>query len=73
MSETELNDSSRMEGDRFWAETHAVENVPPPLVDRNLFTSDRALCEAIAREGAGWAERDLAAFGALAGSSRMIE
>jgi putative acyl-CoA dehydrogenase len=30
--------------------THLVENQPPPLAGYNLFTADRALTEAVARE-----------------------
>jgi putative acyl-CoA dehydrogenase len=29
--------------------THEVFNQPPPLIDYNLFTSDRALQEGVAR------------------------
>lgn len=57
----------------FWAETHVVENQPPALHDYNLYAQDVALCEAVAREGAAWAEADLQAFGALTGSREMIE
>jgi putative acyl-CoA dehydrogenase len=39
----------------------------------NLFTSDMALGEAVAREGAAWARGDLDAFGALAGSATALE
>ena len=53
--------------------THSVENQPTPLVDVNLFTSDRALGEAVVREGAGWAADGLAAFGARLGSAELIE
>jgi len=73
MTEPDPDMTSHPGHDRFWAQTHEVENVPPPLVDRNLFTSDRALCEAITREGARWAEDDLVAFGELTGSAGMIE
>lgn len=58
---------------RFMAETHQVENQPPPLEDYNLYLQDQALREAVAREGAGWAEDDLNAFGSLTGSREMIE
>ena len=37
------------------AETHIVENQPPPLRDYNLYQQDVALREAVAREGAAWA------------------
>ncbi|NMM26640.1 MAG: isovaleryl-CoA dehydrogenase [Glaciimonas sp.] len=57
----------------FMAETHKVENQPPPLQDYNLYLQDQALREAVAREGAGWAENELSAFGILTGSREMIE
>lgn len=57
----------------FLAETHKVENQPPPLQDYNLYLQDQALREAVVREGAGWAENDLNAFGILTGSREMIE
>jgi putative acyl-CoA dehydrogenase len=52
---------------------HEVLNQPPPLVDYNLFTSDRALREAIAREGAGWACDTLAEFGRRLGTAEVME
>ncbi len=55
------------------AETHIVENQPPALRDTNLYQQDAALREAVAREGAAWAEADLQAFGQLTGSAEMIE
>ena len=55
------------------AETHVVENQPPPLRDYNTYQQDVALCEAVAREGAAWAEPALQAFGALTGSRELIE
>ncbi len=58
---------------RYLAETHRVENQPQPLQDYNMYLEDQALREAVAREGAAWAEDDLRAFGALAGSREMIE
>jgi len=48
-------------------------NQSPPFVDVNLFTSDTALGEAVAREGAGWARDGLEKFGALAGSATALE
>ena len=50
------------------AETHVVENQPPPLRDYNVYAQDAALVEAVAREGAAWAAPQLQAFGALTGS-----
>ena len=55
------------------AETHIVENQPPALCDTNLYQQDAALREAVAREGAAWAEADLQSFGKLTGSAEMIE
>ena len=57
----------------FLAETHEVQNQPPALQDYNLYQHDHALREAVAREGAAWAEGDLQAFGALTGSREVIE
>jgi putative acyl-CoA dehydrogenase len=47
--------------------THQVENQAPPLVGYNLFTSDRALSEAVQREGAGWIEDRAVALGETLG------
>jgi putative acyl-CoA dehydrogenase len=52
--------------------THAVENQPPPLEPYDLFTSDRALVEAVTAEGAGWAKDHIASFGARLGSKEVI-
>ncbi len=52
--------------------THRVENQVPPLEDVNLFEVDAALKEGLVREGAGWAEEQVRAFGALMGSERVI-
>src|SRR5258706_155786 len=40
-----------------------VANQPPPLRDYNLVAENRPLVEAVRREGAGWAEEGLLAFG----------
>ncbi|MDP3856130.1 MAG: isovaleryl-CoA dehydrogenase [Stagnimonas sp.] len=55
--------------DRFL--THTVDNQVPPLRGLNLYASDLALREAIAREGGGWGEADLQAYGAIAGGELM--
>jgi putative acyl-CoA dehydrogenase len=39
--------------------THEVTNQPPPLVDYNVFETDRTLVEAVEREGGQWAEERL--------------
>lgn len=51
--------------------THQVLNQVAALPDYNAFTSDRALSEAVAREGAGWAQDRLRAFGSVVGSERV--
>jgi len=53
--------------------THDVTNQPPPLEDVNLFLSDVALREAVAREGAEAAQARLEAFGANAGSAEWLD
>ncbi len=53
--------------------THVVENQPPPLEDYNVYLTDTVLQDAVSREGAEWAQADLAAFGAWAGSSEAIQ
>jgi putative acyl-CoA dehydrogenase len=53
--------------------THEVFNQPPPLVDYDLFRSDRALVEAVQREGGSWANGRLSAFGTQLGRAQTIE
>jgi len=52
--------------------THEVTNQAPPLEGYDAWQSDLPLREAIAREGGGWAEDALSAYGRLAGGE-MIE
>ncbi len=52
--------------------THEVTNQPPPLVDYNAFTSDRALQDALEREGGSWGSDRLTEYGAIAGGE-LIE
>jgi putative acyl-CoA dehydrogenase len=52
--------------------THDVFNQPPPLVDYNVFRSDRALVEALSFEGAAPAFGQLDELGLLAGSEEAI-
>src|SRR4028119_402002 len=47
--------------------THTVFNQSPPLEGYNVFASDRALAEALRREGADWAEERARAVGEVAG------
>jgi putative acyl-CoA dehydrogenase len=52
--------------------THEALNQPPPLVDYNLFSSDRVLGEALDREGAGWARPRIEEFGRMIGTEEAI-
>jgi putative acyl-CoA dehydrogenase len=47
------------------------DNQPPPLAPFDAYAGDRALREAVAREGGDWAEEQLHAYGALAGGELM--
>jgi putative acyl-CoA dehydrogenase len=58
---------------RYLAVTHEVINQPTELADYNLYTSDLALREATAREGAAWADTSLQAFGARIGTAGYLE
>jgi len=53
--------------------THEVFNQSPPFEDVNLFTSDRALVEAVNREGGSHAAKRLTAFGGVCGSAEAFE
>jgi putative acyl-CoA dehydrogenase len=46
-------------------------NQPPPLAGYDLFSEDRALVEALRREGGGGRERECAAFGRLCGGAPL--
>jgi len=48
-----------------------VLNQVPPLVDYNLFVSDRTLSESIRREGAEWAIEQLTELGRLMGTEQV--
>lgn len=50
--------------------THEVTNQPPPL-EADLWKTDTVLREAVLREGGGWAEAELATYGAIAGGELM--
>jgi putative acyl-CoA dehydrogenase len=49
-----------------------ITNQPPPLEPYDLFASDQALREAIAREQAGWAQAELAMLGRKLGEPETI-
>jgi putative acyl-CoA dehydrogenase len=53
--------------------THEVLNQSPPFEDINLFSTDRALMEAVSREGGGSAAKRLEALGAACGSAAAFE
>jgi putative acyl-CoA dehydrogenase len=52
--------------------THHVANQPPPLEGINWFEQDRALLEAVEREGGGWGKERLSRFGAWLGQPSTI-
>ncbi len=54
------------------ADKHRVLNQPPPLVEYNLFTEDRALVECLQHEGASWTEGQLTELGKLSGKEEVI-
>ncbi len=51
--------------------THRVENQPPPMPPYDAWLTDRPLRDALTREGGGWAEDRLAAFGPVVGGELM--
>ncbi|HEV7612503.1 MAG TPA: isovaleryl-CoA dehydrogenase [Steroidobacteraceae bacterium] len=53
--------------------THSVFNQTPPLSEYNVFATDFALQEAVAREGAGAAVPDLVSAGATLGTAAILE
>jgi putative acyl-CoA dehydrogenase len=55
------------------SDTHRVENQPPALADHNVLTTDRALVEALDREGGGWGKDRALALGARVGSAEVQE
>ncbi len=57
----------------YWPETHEVINQPPALENYNCYEQDIALQEAVAVNGAGWADADLKNFGTVTGSAKVIE
>ncbi len=47
--------------------------MPPHLGDQDMWQNDAALREGVLREGGGWAEEKLAAFGKVVGAAEMFE
>ncbi|HEY6579439.1 MAG TPA: acyl-CoA dehydrogenase family protein, partial [Rhizomicrobium sp.] len=58
---------------RWRLDTHEVINQPPPFEGVNLFQSDLALMEAVARAGGARHAERLGVFGARAGSAETAE
>ena len=54
-------------------DTHTVFNQPPPFEDVNLFATDRALADAVARAGGSGGQEPLTALGARVGSAEVID
>src|SRR5262245_38410044 len=54
-------------------DTHEVANQPPPFVDVDLYSSDRALLDAVTRAGAGTYAFRLSDFGRRTGSAEVLE
>lgn len=54
-------------------QTHTVFNQPAPLNNSNLFLSDRALFDAVVREGAAWDADLLASIGQQLGAAESLE
>jgi hypothetical protein len=62
-----------MEGKQMHWQTHTVFNQPIPLNNSNLFLSDRALYDAVIREGAAWDTDLLASIGQQLGTAESLE
>src|SRR5689334_8274830 len=52
--------------------THEVSNQPPPLEGYDVFGADRALGEALTREGAAWAADTAHRLGVIAGGAEAL-
>ena len=57
---------------RYWPETHVVENIPMPLEDFNVYTSDEALVQVVAKLS-GSTNDGLKEFGSLCGEAATID
>jgi putative acyl-CoA dehydrogenase len=51
--------------------THEVQNQVPPLEGYDVFSADRALGDALGREGGGWAEDQARRLGRIAGGEAL--
>jgi putative acyl-CoA dehydrogenase len=54
-------------------ETHEVSNQAPPFEDVDLYALDVPLRAGVVREGGGWAEERLHAFGSRLGSAEVMD
>ena len=74
MNETLANLSTDIgdRADRYLADTHEVVNQPSALEDYNLYKSDVALREAVAREGGQWAQASLERLGERLGRADFL-
>ena len=53
--------------------THEVQNQVPPLVDYNLFATDRVLGEALSREGGDWVADQAHKLGEVLGREEVMQ
>ncbi|MDF1780231.1 MAG: acyl-CoA dehydrogenase family protein [Alcanivoracaceae bacterium] len=53
--------------------THDVFNQTPALENYNAYSGDDALKDAVVREGADWAKKEIEQFGKITGSASVIE
>ncbi len=59
--------------DRWGAVTHRVSNVPPPLVDYDLYTTDAALTDAVHTYAGTRHDVALSQFATMAGAAEYLE
>lgn len=68
-----MNPPSDLPHSIYAANTHEVQNQPCELGDYNLYVSDTVLREAVHREGAAWADKNLQTFGERIGRADYLE
>ncbi|HEY1938977.1 MAG TPA: isovaleryl-CoA dehydrogenase [Candidatus Angelobacter sp.] len=61
----------KTDGSRQPEQNEAAQNQVPPLTNYNLFLSDPTLVQAVEREGAGWARRQIAELGEFLGTEEV--
>jgi len=72
MADSTASETTAVRPRRAAHKTHEVLNQPPLLEDYNPYRADAVLREAVAREGAQWAEEDLRELGELTGCGETI-